>query len=152
MAKLSFSAQIGDWTKRVDGAAEAIFRDSVSDLVNELNDQITTMIYAQPTPDPKRPRTGFLRASLVAAKSAMPTLNRANPGGSFSVDAGQIEAVIQGTDIGETIYLGYTAEYGAYVHFGANGRQPRPWVTLASQRWPQIVNARANALKGRLGL
>ena len=58
---------------------------------------------------------GFLRASLRAATSAMPVLSLDNPGGSFTPDVGQIELVIAGADLGDTIYLGYTAKYGAYA-------------------------------------
>lgn len=152
MSNLSFSAAIADWCRKVEGATEAVFHESVNELVAMMNELLTSMVYDQPISPSGYLRTGFLRASLVASTAAMPALNRANPGGSFQVPGDQIEAVIQGADIGETIYLGYTAQYGAYVHFGAGTETPRPWVTLAAQRWPQIVEAKVAELKSKLGL
>lgn len=135
----TFSAQVGEWVRKVEAAFDAVFRQSVSELVEEI--QAGAPI-----------DTGFLKSSLVAAKDAMPVLSRQNPGGSFPVDGSQIEAVIQGTDAGEVIFLGYTANYGAYVHYGAGGRAPRPWVTLAAQKWPQIVERNAAKAKAQFGL
>lgn len=134
-----FSATIGEWAKKVQGAEEVVFKESVQELVSELN--------ALAPVD-----TGFLRASLRASTAAMPVLSLDNPGGTHTLDAGSIELVILGADIGDTIYLGYTAAYGAHVHYGANGRPGRPWVLMAAQRWPQIVQAVAARTKQRLGL
>lgn len=135
----SFSAQVGEWAAKVEGALEAVFRESAQELVTEMQALVPI-------------DTGFLRASLQASKTAMPVLSLANPGGTFAPDNGQIELVIAGSEIGETIYLGYTANYGAYVHYGANGRPPRPWVDMVAQRWNDIVQAKANEVKSRLGL
>lgn len=59
--------------------------------------------------------------------------------------------VINSADLGDTIYLGYTANYAAFVHFGAQGRAPRPWVTTVAQRWEMIVAEKACEVKRRLG-
>jgi hypothetical protein len=152
MATVSFGAHIEEWVRDVEGAMEAVFRESVSDLVGEMNELVTRLVYNGAVSPSGYIRTGFLRASLVASTTAMPALTRSNPGGSFPVAPDQIEAVISGADLGTTIYLGYTAEYGAYVHYGANGRQPRPWVTMAAQRWSMIVDAKVAELKAKLGL
>lgn len=52
---------------------------------------------------------------------------------------GDILLVINRADLGDTIYLGYTANYAAYVYYGARGNAPRPWVTMVAQRWTAIV-------------
>jgi hypothetical protein len=135
----SFSAVVGDWARRVVGALDVVFRESVQELVTQLNALVPV-------------DTGFLRASLRASTTAMPVLSLDNPGGAFIADAGEIMLVIAGADIGDTIYLGYTANYGAYVHYGANGRPGRPWVDMVAQRWPQIVATKAAEVKARLGL
>ena len=57
-----------------------------------------------------------------------------------------------GAEIGDTLFLGYTANYGAYVHYGAQGRPARPWVDMVAQRWQQIVSAKAIEVRRRLGL
>jgi len=135
----SFTAQIEAWAAKVEGAFEAIFRESVQELVSQMQALVPV-------------DTGFLRASLQASTTQMPALTLSNPGGSFTPDFGQIELVIMSADIGDTIYLGYTANYGAYVHYGARGRPPRPWIDIVVQRWQAIVDAKAAALKARLGL
>ena len=135
----SFAAAVGEWAHSVEGALEVVFKESVQELVTELN----TLVPVD---------TGFLRASLRASTTAMPVLSLNNPGGTHTIDAGQIELVILGADIGDTIYLGYTAKYGAHVHYGANGRPGRPWVDMVAQRWGSIVAAKSAEVKARLGL
>lgn len=135
----SFAAAVGGWAHAVEGALEVIFKESVQELVTQLNVLVPI-------------DTGFLRASLRASTASMPVLSLDNPGGSHSIDVGQIELVIMGADIGDTIYLGYTAKYGAHVHYGANGRSGRPWVDMVAQRWASIVAAKSAEVKSRLGL
>ena len=135
----SFAATVGDWARAVEGALEAVFKESVQELVAQLNSLVPV-------------DTGFLRASLMASTTVMPALSLDNPGGAHSVDVGTIELVIVGADLGDTIYLGYTANYAAYVHYGARGNAPRPWVTMVAQRWVAIVEMKATEVKQRLGL
>lgn len=135
----TFAATVGDWARKVPLALEAVFKESVQELVIQLNALVPV-------------DTGFLRASLRASTSAMPVLSLANPGGAFTANAGEILLVIAGADLGDTIYLGYTANYGAFVHYGANGHAGRPWVDMVAQRWQSIVAAKAAEVKTRLGL
>jgi hypothetical protein len=152
VANQSFSAVIAGWTKRVEEAEEAVFKEAVQQLVKELDAQITSMVYDAP-PAPTYPRrTGFLRASLVASKDAMPQLVRENPGIDVNADYGDVILTIAGSELGDTIFLGYTAKYGYFVHAGANGRPPKPWVTLVAQRWPAIVSDKAAEVGKRFGL
>lgn len=135
----TFEAAVGEWARKVEGAVEIVFKESAQELVTQLNALVPV-------------DTGFLRSSLTASTSAMPVLALSNPGGTFNVDAGEIMLVIAGADIGDTIYLGYTANYGAHVHYGANGRPGRPWVDMVAQRWGSIVAAKSAEVKSRLGL
>ncbi|WP_379069555.1 HK97 gp10 family phage protein [Mesorhizobium sp. UC22_110] len=135
----SFAAQVGSWATKVEGALEAVFKESAQELVSQLNELAPV-------------DTGFLRASLMASITAMPQMTRANPGAAGPADLGDIVLVIAGADLGDTIYLGYTANYAAYVHYGARGNAPRPWVTMVAQRWIAIVEAKAAEVKARLGL
>lgn len=132
----SFAATVGAWAEKVPQAIEIVFKEAAQELVEQLGQLV--------------PRdTGFLRSSLMASTTAMPTLNR--PKGVPS-DLGDVMLVIAGADIGDTLYLGYTANYAAFVHYGAQGRQPRPWVTMVAQRWEMIVADKAREVKARLGL
>ncbi|MER8959305.1 HK97 gp10 family phage protein [Mesorhizobium sp. M0701] len=151
MAQQAFAASVGDWVLKVSGAIEAIFQESAQELVSQLDQLLVDMVYDQPQP-PGHTRTGFLRASLMASTTAMPQLTRDNPGALVPADLGEVVLVINGADLGEVLYLGYTANYAAYVHYGAQGRAPRQWVTLVAQRWVAIVEAKAAEVKQRLGL
>ncbi|WP_379069341.1 HK97 gp10 family phage protein [Mesorhizobium sp. UC22_110] len=135
----SFAAQVGSWATKVEGALEAVFKESAQELVSQLNELAPVA-------------TGFLRASLMASTTAMPQMTRANPGVPVPQDLSDIVLVIAGADISDTLFLGYTSNYAAMVHFGTQGRAPRPWVTMVAQRWIAIVEAKAAEVKARLGL
>jgi len=147
MATHSFAATVAEWAHEVQGAAEAIWKASAQALVEEAQRPVGQGGHM-------RVDTGFLRASLMASTSAMPSID---PGArpvkdqKYEADFGTIEAVIAAADLGETIYLGYTASYAGYREYGANGQPPDAFVRLAAQRWPQIVQAESDKLKGRLG-
>ncbi len=149
----SFSAVIGDWCRRVPEAIDAVLKNSAQRLAREIDAELDRMVYQAPPAPSGYQRTGFLRASFVASTEAMPQLIRDNPGIEVDADAmGPIILVINGWDGGGTLYLGYTAAYGAQVHMGANGTVPKPWVTLVSQRWQQIVQEEAAKVKQAFGL
>lgn len=149
----SFAATIGAWAQKVPEALEATFRNSAQRLVKELDGELTRMVYDAPPAPSGYQRTGFLKASLVASTQAMPQLVRDNPGAPVSADhVGPIVLVINGWEGDETLYLGYTAKYGALVHYGANGNAPKPWVSLVSQRWEAIVREEAAKVKQAFGL
>lgn len=135
----SFAAQVGDWCRKVPVALEIVFKESAQELVEQMQ-----MIVPRDT--------GFLRSSLMASTSAMPVLHRESPGLAVPDDLGEVILVIAGADIGDTIYLGYTANYAAFVHYGARGRTPRPWVNIVAQRWEQIVAEKASEVRKRMGL
>lgn len=148
----SFAATVGAWCEKVPSALEVIFKESAQELVSQLDQLLVDMVYNGPPAASGYKRTGFLRASLMASTTAMPTLSRANPGVSVPADLGDVILVINGADLGDVLYLGYTANYAAYVAFGARGAAPRPWVDLVAQRWIMIVDEVAARVKQRLGL
>lgn len=149
----SFSAVIGNWCARVPEAIDAVLKGSAQRLAKEIDAELDRRVYQAPPSPSGYQRTGFLRASFVASASAMPQLIQDNPGAAVNADAmGSIVLIINGWDGGGALYLGYTAKYGAQVHFGANGTVPKPWVTLAAQRWPVIVSEEAAKVKQAFGL
>lgn len=148
MAMLSFSAAVTQWADKAEGAVEAIFKEATQEVVEEMQ---------RPVGQGGRMRvdTGFLRASLLASSTSMPAINAAvKPveGGTYTSDFGQVEAVIAGADIGDTLYFGYTASYAAYREYGANGHPADGFVRLSAQNWPIIVARKAAELKARLAL
>lgn len=148
MATLSFSAAVAQWADKVEGAVEAVFKESVQEVIEEMQ---------TPVGQGGRMRvdTGFLRASLLASSTSMPTIiASAKPieGGTYTADFSQIEAVIAGADIGDTLYFGYTASYAGHREYGSNGQPADAFVRMAAQNWPIIVDRKAAELKSRLGL
>jgi hypothetical protein len=147
MAK-SFSAQIDAWVLKVEGAIEAVFKEAVQELVDQADQLVTQMVYEAPQ-SPNYQRTGFLRSSLTVSTASMPLANRPQgaPDGGYMAE---IEVQIAGAEVGETIYVGWTANYAGYVHYGARGAPPKPWVDLVAQRWDGIVAAKVAELKALL--
>lgn len=151
MAKLTFSAAVAGWARRVDGAIEAVFKESVQELVEQADALLTQMVYEAPPAPSGYKRTGFLRSSVKVSTASMPLANRpqGTPDNGYMAE---IEVQIAGAELGETLYIGWTAEYAGFVHYGANGTPPKPWVSLVAQRWQAIVDAKTAELRGRLGL
>lgn len=146
----SFAASVADWCHAVEGAAEAIFKESVQELVAEADRLLTQLVYEAPA-SPNYRRTGFLRSSVRVSRTSIPLANR--PQGVPDAEyLSEITVVIAGAELGETLYVGYTANYAGFVHFGTSRMAGRPWVQMVAQRWPAIVAAKEAELKGRLGL
>lgn len=155
MAKLSFTSQIASWVDKVQGAAEAVFKESAQAIVEEMQ---------RPGPSKSNPAgegghmridTGFLRNSLMASTASMPAIVPGNgpaPNTTYNFDFGEIEAVIAGSELGDTLYFGYTAGYAAHREYGANGQPGDGFVRLAAQLWPSTVDRVTAELKSRLGL
>lgn len=147
----TFAATVAEWAGKIPEATEAVFKGSAQQLVHELNNELERLIYETPE-SPNYKRTKFLQASLMASTSEMPRTTLENPGRPVQPEFGTIELVINSMDAGQVLYLGYTANYGPYVHFGANGMPPRPWVTLVAQRWQEIVKQQVAIVRQRFGL
>lgn len=96
--------------------------------------------------------TGFLRASLVAftGDGGMPAA-RANPGGAFAYDAGQVSLVIAGADLDDRLTFAYTANYARPREYGANGQSPDAFVRMAAQQWQRVVGEVCVEARARAG-
>jgi hypothetical protein len=135
----TFEAAVGEWARRVEGALDVVFREAAQEVVAELNSLVPV-------------DTGALRASLMASTTAMPLIRASDPEAPVPDNMGEIVLVIAGAEAGDQIFLGYTMSYSAFVHWGANGRPGRPWVSMVAQRWEAIVSAKAAEVRSRLGL
>lgn len=148
MAKLSFAAAVAGWADKVPEAIEAVRNESAKEVVRDmqtLRSEGGRMRYD----------TGFLWASLMASTSSMPRINpMAQPkeGGSYSFDFDQVEAIIAGASLEDTLYFGYTAAYAAHREYGANGQPADGFVRLAAMNWQQIVNRNAEKVRQAFGL
>lgn len=144
----TFAAQIGKWCEKVPEAVEAVFKESSQEVV-------ATMQTSRDNGGRMRVHTGFLRASLLASTASMPSINpNAKPvdGMTYTYSGEQVEAVIIGADIGDTLHFGYTAAYAAYREYGANGQAADAFVRTAAQGWQGIVTRNAAKAKAAFGL
>ncbi len=173
----SFSADVDAWVRQTKERAEAVFHESAQEVVSEMqrpgpsvaatkaaiakglgskgrgkNRQFVQGPVARPGEGGNMPvDTGYLRASLLASTSQMPTIRedaRPADGQTYRED-GQVALVIAGADLGETIYVGYTAAYARAVEYGHNGAPARAFVRLAAQNWQEIVTRVAAQAKAR---
>lgn len=128
------SARVAAYKKRM----EATFRASAQDLAEEATKPVAKG-------GNMRVKTGFLRASLMASTSALPLIKTGNrppataADNSFQPDESQITLTIAKAQLGETIYLGFTADYAAPREYKDG------FVRLAAQNWQEI--AKRNALR-----
>jgi hypothetical protein len=152
----SFAAEISEWVTEVKAYHEAVFHESaqrVTDLMNTPRGQGGNLPVD----------TGYLWHSLQASNSEMPKINpEAQPAkaASYAYSSGPIELVINGTELGQAIYLGYTAAYAARINYGFTGQDSlgrnysqrgAMFVELAAQKWQSIVTQVEGELAARLG-
>jgi len=148
VADSNFSAQVSAWVANSKAAAEAVFHQAAQTVVEEM--QKTRAEGGNMPVD-----TGFLRASLMASNDSMPTMRDPKPAnaaaGSFAYSADTVNLVINGTPLGGKVYCGYVANYANYVEMGTSKTPARLFVTLAAQRWPEIVKKAEEELLQRAG-
>lgn len=127
---MKFSDQVAKWAgDKAIPMATAIVKKSAEKLAEEAN---TSRFKGGNTPVD----TSFLINSLYAAIGSVPSGPSVKPKG-FSVtnwDSSQVTVVINGMDLGDTLYLGWTAEYAPYMEnrYG--------FARLAAQNWKNIVS------------
>ncbi|MCE7028473.1 HK97 gp10 family phage protein [Jiella avicenniae] len=147
MKTMNFAAQVADWVHEVEGAIEAIYTDSVQDLLEEAQKNAPV-------------KTGFLVNSLLLSTTAMPAIKETEkPADGAKYAPAEISASIIGEGFGSVLYAGYTAAYAARLEFGFEGvdtlgrvyrQSPRMFVGLAAQNWPNIVQRNAQRLSAKI--
>jgi hypothetical protein len=88
-------------------------------------------------------QTGFLRSSLQVGllPVAENSMSRPSKTGSYEWDSSFSHDVVRQSKVGETIYMGYAADYAAKAEF-MHGFQ-----RLAVQNWPAIIRETVNDLR-----
>lgn len=139
----SFSAQVSSWIKETDRRLIAVSHESTKRVVAVAQENLRTIVNVQ---------TGFLRYGVRASTESMPSIDpKAYPvkGQIYNYSEGEIVLVIRGAQLGQVIYIGWTASYSAYVNFGTSKMAPRQYVGLAAAQWARIVEEVSAELKGR---
>lgn len=143
MAGSTFTAEVSSWVRDVQVVHEAVFRQSAQEVVEE-------MLTPRGAGGNMPVDTGFLRASLMASTANMPVMREdARPvEGQSYAPSSAVSLVIAGAELGETIYLGFTAAYARRVNYLPGYL----FVEKAAQNWPAIVARVEVELVGRAGL
>jgi hypothetical protein len=127
---LSFQASMDDWVKETNQRMTAVFREA---------SQRVALTAARNVPVD----TGFARASVRASLSGMPSIvkgSKGEKGQVYGEDFGQVSAVIAHAEIGDTIYVGWTASYILPLEYGHSKQAPAGFVRLAAAQWQVIVD------------
>ena len=129
----SFTAEVTARVNAYQKRMEATFRGSAQDLAEEVTRPVAKGGHM-------RVKTGFLRSSMLASTTAMPTIRQGNrpsssaPDNSFSPNEGQITITIANAKLSQTIFFGFTADYAAIREYYDG------FVRLPAQNWQSIVN------------
>lgn len=146
-------AQVDEWGKAKKERLLAIFREST---------QRVASIAANGVPI----KTGFARASVRASKSEMPPIDKGfsgKKGETYNATASfdEVTTVIASAQLGETVYVGWTAAYARRLEYGFTGKDslgryfnqpPRSFVRLAALQWPKIVAEVTQEAKARAAI
>lgn len=127
---LQFGAAVDEWVRATEQRMLAVFREST---------QRVASIAANGVPVD----TGFARASVRGSLQQMPQIDSANKGAKdqrYSADFGNITLVIAGAQLGQTIYIGWTAAYILPLEYGHSKQAPAGFVRIAAAQWQRIVN------------
>jgi hypothetical protein len=139
----TFSGTIDQWVSATKERTEAVWKESAQRVygrsIDYLSGELVGVI------------TGFLRASARASTDAMPSIDpgAAPKEGQAYAPSGGVVLTIAGAALGQTLYIGWTANYAAYVHEGTSKMAPRPFVALSAEQWPAIVNQVSEEAKSR---
>lgn len=139
-AGLSFAAQVDDWVKATEQRMTAVFRESTQRVVEQAQARIPI-------------DTGFARASVQVSLEAMPPImpsNKGVKGAAYPYEGAVIALTLADAEIGDTIYVGWTAAYALALEYGHSKQAPAGFVRLAAQNWQQIVAQVAEEAKGRV--
>lgn len=141
MAQKSFSAAVSEWAAKTEQRMAAVFRQAAQTVANEV--RVPKAAGGNMPVD-----TGNLRRSLMASMEAMPKVKEGEQ--TFSDNEGQIKLVIAGADLGQTVYLGFQANYARPQEYGTSKMAGNGFVRLTAQRWPQIVEEAAQTIQSRV--
>lgn len=131
VSNLDFSAKIDAWTQATKERTLAVFHGATQELVSKAQARIPV-------------DTGFARASIRGSLEAMPPIDPAakKPStgkNSVPYDSSEIVLTIANAQLGQTVFIGWTANYVQYLEWGHSQQAPSGFVGITAMEWPQIV-------------
>lgn len=139
VSNINFAAQVDDWVKATEQRMTAVFRESTQRVASIASNGVPV-------------DTGFARASVRASLSEMPQIDsgsRPTPGATYGGDIGNITTTIASAQLGQTIFIGWTASYVQYLEYGHSKQAPAGFVRLAAAQWQIVVNQVTQEAKAR---
>lgn len=127
---MAFSRQVRRFTANYRRRANAVFKQSVQDVAQHAS---------VPVAQGGRMRvdTGFLRNSIRGAIGTLPSGPSQRGGASNSGALEDVTLVLAGAEIGDTVYVGWTANYARFREYKDG------FLSAAAQKWPDFVNKNA---------
>jgi len=124
MAQQSFQSSIDAWVQKTKARMEAVVKNAAESVIEEV-------VLRCPVD------TGFLRASLTASLDGPLPMRNDKPAGAApnSFDAQDVSLVIEGAQLGQTIYASFTARYASFVEYGTKHTNPVGMVRLSAANW-----------------
>lgn len=138
MATQNIDVTLTAWARKTQQRMEAIWKQSTQAVADDAN-----------TPVAKGGRmhvdTGFLRASQSVSLTGMPSGPvRGAKDQKYDTQPDVTAAKIAGAKIGQTIFVGWTANY-------AQARENKDaFMRMATQKWPQTVASITAQLKASI--
>ena len=131
----NFAAEVSAWVQETQQRMDAVFKESCQRTIAKAQTPVGAGGYMPID-------TGFLRASVRASTSAMPPIDSAAKPTlpMYAYNSGEVVLTIASAEFGQTIYVGWTANYAAHIHNGTSRMIPRPFATMAALQWESIVH------------
>lgn len=133
----TFEAQLDAWTKKTQERILAVYKGAAQEFVSRAQARIPV-------------DTGFARASIRGSLSSMPQIDPAlkgDPDRKYSFDLSPIVLLINSAKPGQTIYIGWTANYVQHLEWGHSSQAPNGFIGITALEWPQIVAAEIEKAK-----
>lgn len=138
-----FSAKVDAWTKKTKGALENVFKQSVQDVIIDMQ-----------TTDDRGGNLpldlGFLRSSLRVTLNvpASGLQKRERDEGDYKwAEETAFSLTILGAGVEDSIYAVYLADYAQHQEYGTKYMQGKHFRDLAVQKWQQFVSANIDKAK-----
>lgn len=135
----SFADQVKAWTQKAEKRMEDVFEEATKEVAKSIIEK---------APE----KSGFLGHSVEAQKGSIPPIRegyRGEPGATYAPKFAEINGVIEGAKLGDTIGIGVTAHYSRFAEFGIQGHEPNGMVRLTVQDWPMIVEKAVRKVKAK---
>ncbi len=141
-------ANMDKWSDKAKRNTAMVFRSSAQKLAEDVMEDVGSDMGQTPID------TGNLRNSLMASTAAMPPVREDGNWEEYDPSP-ELTLTIAGADVGDTLWLGFQAAYGARLNFGftdtdslgrSYNQTGRNFIESKANNWQQYVDAAAREL------